>query len=106
MMRKTFFTKHILSALLLIIIGLLAEPLLMAYSLTMNKEVITIIDVDWNNDTDEKEDNQEKDKINTYSDWVRSKQNKTLFKSNFNFKEKKFYSLNQKVISPPPERNT
>lgn len=101
---KTLLPKRYFTVLFLITVGILAEPSIMTYSFMWNNEQIALIDFDWNNDTDEKEDSQEKDKINTHSYWVKPKQNLLCLKTNFNFSEKKFYSLYIKVILPPPER--
>ena len=100
---KTLLPKRFLTVLFLITVGLLAEPLIMTYTFTLNNDHVALIDFDWNNDTDEKEDGQEKDKINSHAYWVKPKQNLLYFKANFNLSEKIFYSLNLKVISPPPE---
>ena len=90
------------STVLLILFGLLIKP--MASSFTVVKENFTVaLEIDWNNDADEKEDIEEKDKINSNLVFGESKNNIGDSFSYFDYQELISSSIYLKIIKPPPE---
>ena len=91
------------STVFLILFSLLIKPI--ASSFTVVKENFTFaLEIDWNNDADEKEDIEEKDKINSNLVFGESKSKIHDSFSNFDYQELISFSIYLKIIKPPPEQ--
>ena len=91
------------STVFLILFSLLIKPI--ASSFTVVKENFTFaLEIDWNNDADEKEDIEEKDKINTNLVFGESKNKIHDSFSNFDYQELISLSIYLKIIEPTPEQ--
>jgi hypothetical protein len=91
------------STVFLILFGLLIKPI--ASSFKVVEENFTVaLEIDWNNDADEKEDIEEKDKINTSLVFGESKNKIHNSFSNFDSQEKISFSIYLQIIKPPPEK--
>jgi hypothetical protein len=101
---KTPLNRSFLLVLFVLKMSILAEPLLLTFYWANDSKAVAVLDLDWNNDTDEKEDQQEKDKINAPTLWLKTNRNMPPVLANFNLSEKLFRSPKLKVISPPPEQ--
>ena len=102
---KTYSHKKsigLFSTVFLILFGLLIQPV--ASSFKVVKENFTVaLEIDWNNDADEKEDIEENDKINSNLVFGESKNNIRDSFSYFDYQELISSSIYLKIIKPPPE---